>query len=417
MDCDNATTAFRKSGGARALIASFPLMIIYAMGFMSATYLPVWASVIATRYGIPLVRIGFVGSLELGAVALASILTAAFLDTRHRRWPVAVGLLVSVGANLLAAVSPSVGEFALARVVVGLANGFLLADVNRRAAHSEVPSRVFAGQLFIMALLAAVFFGTAPRMIADWGAGAPFFYCAAVGGAALLSASWLPVSRRAVTKQAAKAPSRFSLAAALMLGAATLIFITMNGVWPYISAAAPGAGVSLAGLSILLAVGAVLNLAAPMISGWSANGRVSPALALTVGVGAVAVTVFFLTGVKNAMLFGAGVLFLPFFVMFVIPFYLDFLVRLDESGKCVAASAAFIAVGFAIGPVAGGVVMEHAGVTGLTVAGEAAMLLTLLATWLVLVRRPKVAVTVDAKPGDFGDETLPGVKNVGNDPR
>ena len=176
-----------------------------------------------------------------------------------------------------------------------------------------------------------------------------------------------------------------------MLGAPTLIFITMNGVWPYISAAAPGAGVSVAQLSTLLAVGAVLNLAAPMISGWLANGRISPALAFTLGVFAITATVFSLTAAKNALAFGAGVLFLPFFVMFVIPFYLDFLVRLDKSAKCVAASAAFIAVGFAIGPAAGGVIMEHAGLAGLAVAGGVTMLLTLLATWLVLLRQFKLA--------------------------
>ncbi|MGA7540119.1 MAG: hypothetical protein WBW93_15295 [Steroidobacteraceae bacterium] len=54
-----------------ALIATFPLMLIYAMGFMSATYLPVWVSAASVRYAIPASAVGLIGSYELGAVALA----------------------------------------------------------------------------------------------------------------------------------------------------------------------------------------------------------------------------------------------------------------------------------------------------------------------------------------------------------
>ncbi len=395
MHQNSATIRIQANRTPPSLFAAFSLMLIYAMAFMSVTYAPVWVPAIAARYTIPLVHVGVVVSLELGAVALSSMLTATLLDTRHLRWPVMLGLIISISANLIAAVSATFAAFAMARVIVGFANGFLVADVNRRAAQTEVPSRIFAGQLFVMAVLAAIFFATAPHMIAAWGAGGPFFYCASAGVVSLIAVFWLPVTACPLTTEPANVTFRVTFPGALMLGAPTLIFITLNGVWPYISAAAPGAGVGLAGFSTLLAIGAVLNLAAPMISGWLANGRISPALAITLGVCAIAATVVFLTAAKNAMLFGTGVLFLPFSVMFVIPFYLDLLVRLDKSGKCVAASAAFIAVGFAIGPAAGGLIMEHAGLAGLAIGGGVAMLLTLLATWFVLMHRLKVAPSLD----------------------
>ena len=375
------------AGEAFSIIATFPLMVIYAIGFMSATYMPLWVGAMATRYGVAVSRLGLAGSLELGAVALASILTAAFLDTRHLRWPIVLGLLISIAANLFAAVSPSVGLFTLARIAAGLANGFLFADVNRRAAENAMPSRVFAGQLFVMVAFAVVFFAIAPRLFASWGAGAAFFYSALAGVIALLSLPVLRTSRRTAAGQSTAAPIHIGLAAVLMLVALTLLFVTMNSIWAYLSPAAARAGVSLTVLSTLLGVGAVLNLAAPVASGWLSGGRVSPSLAITVGICTFGVCAFLIAGAGNALLFTAGTLFLPFCLMFSVPFYLSLLVEFDASGKCVATSAAFIMIGSAIGPSVGGIAMDHAGLTGLAVIGVATTLLAVLITWAGLARR------------------------------
>jgi predicted MFS family arabinose efflux permease len=122
-----------------AIFHALPLTTVYALGFMSNTLLPVWIGTMSRAFGVPESRLGVISSMELGAVAIASILSAAFVDTRRWHLPIVLAVLVSIGANVLAALSPTITLLTSARIAVGLANGFLLADVNRRAAQSAVP--------------------------------------------------------------------------------------------------------------------------------------------------------------------------------------------------------------------------------------------------------------------------------------
>jgi len=91
--------------------------------------------------------------------------------------------------------------------------------------------------------------------------------------------------------------------------------------------------------------------------------------------------VFCITGPVGATLFSAGVLFEPFCVMFLVPFYLNQVVQIDSSGKGAAASSAFFMIGTAIGPSFGGVMLDTAGPTGLALAAVATIALVLLLTF------------------------------------
>jgi predicted MFS family arabinose efflux permease len=90
--------------------------------------------------------------------------------------------------------------------------------------------------------------------------------------------------------------------------------------------------------------------------------------------------VFCVTGPVGATLFSAGVIFEPFFVIFLVPFYLNQVVQMDSSGKGVAASSAFFMIGAAIGPSFGGVMLDTAGPTGLAFAGVTTIALVSLLT-------------------------------------
>ncbi len=375
----DGTAGRRDETRAGAILSGLPLTTIYALGFMSTTLLPVWIGTMSNAYGAPESRLGVIGSMELGAVAAASILSAAFVDTRRLRWPVVLVVLVSIAANVLSALSATIALLAYARIIVGLANGFLLADVNRRAAQSAVPSRIFAGQIFVLVAFSVAFFAVAPFLIRSWGPGAPFFYCAIVGTAALLSLLGL---QKTAQTACAKIPARFVLGLPIVmtLAAPTLVFLTNASVWSYLTSAAVRAGIGLTDLSRLMAAGAMVNFLAPMAAAWLGGGRIRPALAFTVGIGILAMCVFCVTGPVGATLFSAGVMFEPFFVMFLVPFYLNQVVEMDSSGKGVAASSAFFMIGAAIGPSFGGVMLDTAGPTGLAFAGVTTIALVSLLT-------------------------------------
>jgi hypothetical protein len=175
----------------------------------------------------------------------------------------------------------------------------------------------------------------------------------------------------------------------LTLAAPTLVFLTNASVWSYLTSAAARAGIGLTDLSRLLAAGAVVNFLAPLAAAWLGGGRIQPALAFTVGICTLALCVFCVTGPVGPTLFSVGVMFEPFFVMFLVPFYLNQLVQIDPSGKSVAASSAFFMMGAAIGPGFGGVILDTAGPTGLAFAGVTTIALVSLLTFAGLAGQAK----------------------------
>ena len=369
-----------RGGESPSLVGIFPLMIIYAVGFMSATYLPVWVSAASSRYGVPASDVGLIGSFELGAIAVATILSAAFGSPGTTRMPLAIGLAASIGFNVLTAMADSIGLFTVALIIAGIANGFLLAEVNGRAAVSGAPTRVFTGQLFVMMGCAVVFFAAAPRLLSSWGGGAPFLFCAGAGAVALISL-W-KLQPRAAQTGAGPVHHEFRMQAAgvLLLIAPTLLFISMNIIWPFIGAEASRAGVSLATYSKALSVGAFVNLAGPVLAERLLRRRSSWILAMSLGITALLVCAALITAFPGAGAFMTGVIFLPFFLLVLVPFYLSLLLKSDPSGKLVSVSSAFFMIGTAVGPGLGGLALDALGLPGLAFASILTPLLALLAT-------------------------------------
>lgn len=364
-----------------ALLEILPLMIIYAMGFMSATYLPIWVSAAATRYAVPTSAVGLIGSFELGAVALATILTAAVRSPGSTRTPLVVGLILSIVFNCLTAVAPTIAMFTIALVVSALANGFLLAEVNGRAAASAAPTRVFSGQLFVMMAFAVLFFGAAPQLLALLGPGAPFFYCACAGIIGLLSVTKLPRGEGLASEGTRRSAFRLNSASVLLLASPTLLFVAMNVIWPFLSPEAARAGVSLATYSKALSAGAFVTLVGPIIADRLLRSRVSWVLVISLGIAAFLLCAVLITAIAGASPFMIGVTLLPVFLLIVVPFYLAFLLKSDPSGKFVAVSSAFFMIGTAIGPGVGGVALKTHGLSGLAFASMLIPVLALLTTW------------------------------------
>lgn len=363
-----------------ALIEIFPLMLVYAVGFMSATYLPVWVTEASVRYGVSAATAGMIGSYELGAIAVATILSAALRTPGASRAPMVGALIVSIAFNVLTAMAHSIEIFTVTLIVSGLANGFLLAEINGRAAASAAPHRIFAGQLFVMMSCAVVFFAAAPRLLHAWGPGAAFFYCAIAGVLGLLSLLKLERCDARGAAAAGKSKFRFQATGLLLLAAPTLLFVSMNVIWPFIGPEAARAGVSLATYSKALSAGALINLTGPILAHRLLRSSVSRPMLMTVGIIAMLSCAASITAIAAAGAFIVGVMMLPFFLLVLVPFYLVELLASDASGKYVAVTPAFFMIGTAVGPAVGGLALHALGMSGVAVASMLAPVLALVAT-------------------------------------
>jgi len=359
-------------------LSGIPLSLPYALGFLSSTIMPVWVSSMAQRHSLSLATVGFIASLELACVALASILSASLLDTRATRRPIALAIIISILANVLAAGAPTAVLFTLARAIAGLTHGFILSDITRRAAQIANPQRLFAAQLFAIVACAIVFFANAPLLLRLLGAGAPFMFLAAGGVLSLASLIWLESPQADQQSRPKLQPQSLAprISIILSLAGVSLPFCVQASLWAYLTSAAEHAGLPLASLATVLAIGAGANLLAPITSD-RLNGRVASGTPLFIGFIGLALSAFLIGGQSSPVWFAVGVIGLPFFNILLGPFLMGALVKLDGSGKVAAAGQAFFMGGLALGPTLGGLVWSQGGVTALAWFGVCVAVLAL----------------------------------------
>jgi predicted MFS family arabinose efflux permease len=359
------------------VLSEVPLSLAYALGFFGTTVMPGWIGAMALRYGTSVAHVGLVASLELGCVAIASGLSAIVARSAPGRAPLILAVSVSVLANTSAALAPSLPALALIRGIAGAAHGFILADVTRRAAHTKNPSRVFASQLFALVAMAIVFFANAPVLGARWGFAAAFLFYAAMGALTLVSLIWLDTAatRHAPRMTGVGLCSRVS--ATMQLSGATLLFCIQTSLWAYLQPAATSVGMSMDQLSRLLALGAAINLLAPIAAERLGEriGRTGPFL---VGFAVLGTSTFLIAGHVGVSAYAVGVVGLSFSTIFLGPFVMASLLRLDSSGRTAAGASAFFMIGLAVGPALGAFVLNSIGLGGLAAFGIAAALTSFL---------------------------------------
>lgn len=362
-----------------------PLILVAGLGYSSTPILPIWLATAIERFQLTPLQGSLLASLELGCIAFASIAAATRLHAS--RLPLVLAVALSVAGNLASFLATGPLVLAVARAVVGLSCGVALAEITRYAARAPNPHRVFSLQQLGLIAFAAAFFSSIVKAIAWAGPGAPFLYAQALGVLALVSLVWLPSPGGVPSANVAASPSdgghsealpRASagggwLSAAVVMSFAAIVLFSsaQSSHWANIGAAAKNSGVSLEMLSQALAIGALLNFLAPVASG-AMGLRWGRAVPLVLGCGGFGLSCLLIGGNVGPMWFAAGAIGLNLFLLFLVPFLLSILAGLDASGRGAAAGPAFMMIGAAIGPAAGGLVLSAAGFATLGVVGAAA---------------------------------------------
>lgn len=347
-----------------------PLILASTLGFSGTPALPIWLTAASERFHLTALQSGMLASLELACVALASIVAAA--RSHSTRIPLALAITLGIGGNFASFLVTDAVNLTAARAVVGISYGVTLAEITRRAAQMADPHRVFAIQQLGLVAFAAAFFTTAPKLLAALGPSAPFLYNMALGALALASIVWLPASTSiSVASSVASRTSASPMAVGMTFLAITLSFAAQGSLWANIAVAAKGSGLRLETLSQILAIGAALNLLAPLAAvrlglRW---GRTVP---LSLGYLGLALSILTIALPLGPLFFAAGAIGLNLFLLFLAPFLLGTLAGLDASGKGAAAGPAFFMIGAAIGPAVGGLVIGNAGFAMLGVIGAIA---------------------------------------------
>ncbi len=153
-----------------ALTVGFGLFL----GSLGIYMVPFQVGALMDGLGLAATQSGFLGTLEIGALSVTTLLLAPLLG----RWPLSRvalwgGALAALG-ELMTATMVSFGTLAAARLLTGIGCGGIYGAVSAAVARTQDPDRLYAQGLALMNLAFLVSFLILPRVLISGGHAALF---------------------------------------------------------------------------------------------------------------------------------------------------------------------------------------------------------------------------------------------------
>ncbi|OAE12391.1 MFS transporter [Pseudomonas simiae] len=346
---------------------------------------PAVASQLASQWQLSPAQIGDLFSVELGAMSLATLPALWWLKRVDWRVAALCAALLFIAANLLSMLADTYASLLALRFASALAGGSLMIICLASAAHTANPSRVYGlwvmGQLVVGALGLAVL----PGLFERYGLNACYLILAVLMTVLLPLARGFP--RASPANKANDSPSlhRSPWKAALGIAAVLAFYISLGGVWTFISALGARAGISPQHSGEVLAVATLMGIAGAACAALI-GARLPRGVLLLAGYALMATAVLLLLGQPALLRFALAALLFKFTWTFILPLILACLADLDHSGKLMNASNLVIGGGLAIGPAVAGRLIETSG--GFTALLVGAAVITLLSLAMTFASRP-----------------------------
>ncbi len=341
------------------------LLVGNAVGYSGPTSVPFWLTNMAGVFHLSPAVSGLLVTLELLAVATWVVAMSRLVGRISPRVAGLAGLGCAIGGNMVAFLAPGVGVFAMGLILAGSGLGTLLGTVNLLAGRRREPQKVLALMLLALVVFAVVFFFVAPRSVGLLGPASAFAILSGIGMLAIPAIAGLP-ARLPTTAGFGGAPSSELGTRAIAGGLALLLLLGgQDCFWPFMQQIGARAGLDARATGVVLAIGAVVNLAGPTAAR-VIGARLGALLPVIVG---------FLSMMTAAALLGHSTLKSAFVIsaislttltFFLVPYVMGLLAELDRSGRLAGAGPALMMVGSAVAPVVAGATVAQVGFTGLS---------------------------------------------------
>jgi len=368
----------------RILIASSAACTV---GFATILVQPVLLAEILTSREMSEASAGFILTIEMLAVAVASALcTRVFVGKRFFAIAL-IGTTLAALGNGLSFVTTGYGALLATRLLCGLGEGAALMVSGAAPARLPEPERAYAKINTVTIVIGTLLVYITPavgRFIAGPVIFVVLLLCSAVLTPAILL---MPRTERFATLEAwdqGVAPRTLSTTMVLVW-ISFFAFVTINSaIFSFCAVIGERAGLSADGVSTAIAVATLASLVGCALAGLVGLrlGRVVP---MVVGVIVVAVALVALSNAHNAATFWLATSVQMIGDYFLMPYFQGYAAEEDPTGRGVAAINASIPLSYAVGPFLGGVVAQEFGFGTL---GWIAILVNLLVIGMVLSIQP-----------------------------
>jgi len=358
---------------------------------------PFQFTVFSTQSGFGSIAAGWILSSEIGLAALVSIAMGYFSAARTSRSALAAATLLCVIGSVTTVLVSSFWAIVSSRIVAGLGEGLLIADVNRAVAQLDQPEKRYGQINALMNLAGFLLLLSMPVALAPLHIDRAIF--ALLAGATLICLA-------AVTLYPVKA------AAGAIGGAGTItaaprgiggwrgwtvcaaVLLTSTGVssfYPVTESLGRASGIAEGALDSALSMAYIGAIIGSYGGAWidARIGRRGAALWVGIGLsGAVALLVHAGSGWE----FGAGMFLFGLFWFHGLVTCLGLAAEVDPAGGCAAACGGAFLLGGGIGPVLGGYQLDWSSGNSALFAWSVSIFMAAYVVCLWLVNRRSIRV-------------------------
>ena len=347
------------------------LTCVLLLGFSASLGMAFNIDAIVLSFNASNTTAGLVASLEMASIA-AGNLTFAKLSTRLPAKRVYLGALITiVTLNVVAALVPSTNWLMVCRIPAGFALGAVVATVMMTAGRSDKPEQTF-GLINAMVGVMGMFMAfVLPRALGMHTMLPPLTAWSEVDGLylvyALCSLCALPFiagtpETQPIHVDTSGAPPPRLLVGWLGLVGLGIIFFGHATLALFIVKIGRNTGLTAETIGYVFMAGSLAGIGLPLLSGY-----IGSRMKATIPIGSVLVVlmiaaILLANAATPMQFFVAG----PLFAMLpiaIVPIFLGCLSRVDPTGSLAGAHAAFVLIGSAIAPFAGGALSDIGGFT------------------------------------------------------
>ena len=349
--------------------ALFALTGVLLLSFAASLGMAFNIDAIASSFNVTNTTAGLVASVEMAAIA-AGNLTFARLATRlSAQRTYLAGVLAVVSMNILSIIAPSTDWLLFCRAPAGFALGAVVATVMTTAGRSHKPELTFGvinSMVGVMGILIAFVLPRALDLhlvlpaITDWSEVDGLYLVYAISSIfALLFIPATPLTEAVVLSEDAAERPKLMVGWLGLVGLG-IIFFGHGTLALFIVKIGRSVSLSPEVIGYVFMVGSSVGVGLPLLAGYIGtrmNALIPIALILLV----VAVSAFLLASAGTPLQFFIVAPLFAVLPVAIMPIFLGCLSRVDPTGSLAGSHAAFVLIGGALAPFAGGALSDLGG--------------------------------------------------------
>ena len=223
--------------------------------------LPIYLGAAAEQLNLGPDRTGFLASVELAAIALASLLGPFWVNKVHWRKTVYFSIVIMIAGDLITTTLQTYENILTARLITGFfGEGLAYAIAISVIGESERPERAFGFAVTGQVLSAAVGLYFLPPLVAEYGVNSVIYYVTAIAIVTLLFVRWIPEKsmKQVITESAGRTfPSLVPLIGLLVLAC---WYLCIGSFWAFAERIGDEAGLGLQSIGTALSVSTLAGL-------------------------------------------------------------------------------------------------------------------------------------------------------------